>query len=639
MKRTIAIVAGGDTSEFHVSLRSAQGIYSFIDKEKYTLYIVEMHGLDWHVQLPDGAKAPVDRNDFSFVLDGEKVTFDFAYITIHGTPGEDGRLQGYFDMLHIPYSCCGVLAASLTYDKFACNQYLKGFGVRIAESLLLRGGQSVTDEDVMEKIGLPCFIKPSLGGSSFGVTKVTAKEQIQPAITKAFAEAQEVVVEAFMDGTEITCGCYKTKDKSVVFPITEVVSHNEYFDYEAKYNGESDEITPARISDDLTRRVQTLTSAIYDILGAYGIIRVDYIITEGEKINLLEVNTTPGMTATSFWSQKMRACKTKLEFQKTFCYGLLWKLAKEATDGLTLDHTALPADKSAAYTYISNHRDIILDSGFLSILLVDQGMDTVEIAIGDNLLVYPWIKKFVRVNKSFIVLRALTMRQMLEASARMSRYMHYTISEKKQSIWIAQREGRAKDSNDRTQDSVLKMLAIGGEGDVIDRLMEMNIAPLAISYEYDPCDFLKAQEFQLKRDIEGYKKTTADDLLNMQTGLFGYKGRVHFQTGACMNDELAKMDRSLPKPELFARMSALIDKRIHASYRMYPNNYVAHDLLEGKEDFSDHYTAEDKQRFTAYIEQQLERISIPNKDVDFLRGKMLLMYANPLKNYLAAIKE
>ena len=258
MKRTIAIVAGGDTSEFHVSLRSAQGIYSFIDKEKYTLYIVEMHGLDWHVQLPDGAKAPVDRNDFSFVLDGEKVTFDFAYITIHGTPGEDGRLQGYFDMLHIPYSCCGVLAASLTYDKFACNQYLKGFGVRIAESLLLRG-------------------------------------------------------EAFMDGTEITCGCYKTKDKSVVFPITEVVSHNEYFDYEAKYNGASDEITPARISDDLTRRVQTLTSAIYDILGAYGIIRVDYIITEGEKINLLEVNTTPGMTATSFIPQQVRAAGMEMK--------------------------------------------------------------------------------------------------------------------------------------------------------------------------------------------------------------------------------------------------------------------------------------------------------------------------------------
>ena len=307
MKRTIAIVAGGDTSEFHVSLRSAQGIYSFIDKEKYTLYIVEMHGLDWHVQLPDGAKAPVDRNDFSFVLDGEKVTFDFAYITIHGTPGEDGRLQGYFDMLHIPYSCCGVLAASLTYDKFACNQYLKGFGVRIAESLLLRGGQSVTDEDVMEKIGLPCFIKPSLGGSSFGVTKVTAKEQIQPAIAKAFAEAQEVLVEAFMDGTEITCGCYKTSGHAVVLPITEVVTTREFFDYDAKYNGEVSEITPARLSQRVTERVQQLTSAIYDILNCRGIIRIDYIITEGDKINMLEINTTPGMTATSFIPQQVRA--------------------------------------------------------------------------------------------------------------------------------------------------------------------------------------------------------------------------------------------------------------------------------------------------------------------------------------------
>ena len=307
MKRTIAIVGGGDTSEFHVSLRSAQGIYSFIDKEKYTLYIVQMHGLDWHVQLPDGTTVPVDRNDFSFQLDGRKVTFDFAYITIHGTPGEDGRLQGYFDMLHIPYSCCGVLAAALTYDKFACNQYLKAFGVRIADSLLLRRGQTISDDDVIRKIGLPCFIKPSLGGSSFGVTKVKTRDEIQPAIAKAFDEAQEVVIEAFMDGTELTCGCYKTRQKSVVFPITEVVSHNEYFDYKAKYNGESDEITPARIPDELRDRVQQLTSAIYDILGARGIIRVDYIVTAGEKINLLEVNTTPGMTATSFIPQQVRA--------------------------------------------------------------------------------------------------------------------------------------------------------------------------------------------------------------------------------------------------------------------------------------------------------------------------------------------
>lgn len=307
MKRKIAIVAGGDTSEYEVSLRSAKGIYSFIDKEAYELYVVVMHGLDWHVQLEDEATATIDRNDFSFMKGDEKVKFDFAYITIHGTPGEDGLLQGYFDMLHIPYSCCGVLAASLTYDKFACNQYLKAFGVSVADSLLLKQGQSITDEQVIQHISLPCFIKPSLGGSSFGVTKVKEAAQIQPAIQKAFGEAKEVVIESFLQGTEITCGCYKTKTKQVVLPITEVVTHNEYFDYDAKYNGAVDEITPARIPDELRDRVQQLTSAIYDILGAQGIIRIDYIITEGEKINLLEVNTTPGMTATSFIPQQVRA--------------------------------------------------------------------------------------------------------------------------------------------------------------------------------------------------------------------------------------------------------------------------------------------------------------------------------------------
>lgn len=307
MKRRIAIVAGGDTSEYEVSLRSAKGIYSFIDKDVYELYIVLMHGMDWHVQLQDDVTAPIDRNDFSFIKDGTKITFDFAYITIHGTPGEDGHLQGYFDMLHIPYSCCGVLAASLTYDKFACNQYLKAFGVTVADSLLLKKGQTITDEQVVEHIGLPCFIKPSLGGSSFGVTKVKEASQIQPAIKKAFEEAQEVMIESFLQGTEITCGCYKTKTKQVVLPITEVVTHNEYFDYDAKYNGAVDEITPARIPDSLRDRVQQLTSAIYDILGAQGIIRIDYIITAGEKINMLEVNTTPGMTTTSFIPQQVRA--------------------------------------------------------------------------------------------------------------------------------------------------------------------------------------------------------------------------------------------------------------------------------------------------------------------------------------------
>lgn len=278
-----------------------------MDKEKYTVYIVEMKGLCWEAVLPDGNKTAVDRNDFSFLLNGEKITFDFAYIIIHGTPGENGLLQGYFDLLHIPYSTCDVLASALTFNKFALNHYLQGFGIRISDSLLVRKGSDISDQDVIEKIGLPCFIKPNEGGSSFGVTKVKTAEQIRPAIEKAMHESDEVMVEAFMAGTEITCGCYKTRTKGVVFPITEVVSKNEFFDYAAKYDGESQEITPARLDDDTTRRVKTLTSAIYDILGCEGIIRVDYIITEGGKINLLEVNTTPGMTATSFIPQQVRA--------------------------------------------------------------------------------------------------------------------------------------------------------------------------------------------------------------------------------------------------------------------------------------------------------------------------------------------
>ena len=334
-------------------------------------------------------------------------------------------------------------------------------------------------------------------------------------------------------------------------------------------------------------------------------------------------------------AMKMRSCKTKLEFQKAFCYSFLKDIIQKATTGVELNSDAL-SDKEKPYTYISNHRDIILDSGFLSILLVEAGLDTVEIAIGDNLLIFPWIKKLVRINKSFIVQRALTMRQMLESSARMSRYMHYAINEKKQSIWIAQREGRAKDSDDRTQDSILKMFAMGGEGDIIDRLLSLNIAPLAISYEYDPCDYLKAQEFQLKRDVEGFKKSQADDLLNTKTGLFGYKGKVHFQPAPCINEALLQLDRSLPKQVLFSAISAMIDKAIHANYKMYPNNYVAADLLSGTEEFAAHYTAEDKQRFLGYLDKQLARIDIPNKDEAFLFEKMLQMYANPLKNYLAA---
>ncbi|EGJ70806.1 D-alanine--D-alanine ligase [Bacteroides coprosuis DSM 18011] len=313
IKRTVSIVAGGDSSELPVSLKSAQGIYSFIDKSRYDLYIVEIQNKVWRVRLDNGVYAPINRHDFSFEWNGEVITFDFAYITIHGTPGEDGLLQGYFELLGIPYSSCGVLASALTFDKFVCNQYLKGFGMKVAESLMLRKGQSISDVDVVEKIGLPCFIKPNLGGSSFGVSKVTKEEQIQPAILKAFHESSEILIEAFMDGTEITCGCYKTSNKSVVFPITEVVTHNEFFDYDAKYNGQVEEITPARLSDELTKRVQTLTSAIYDIIGCSGIIRVDFIITDKKVINLLEVNTTPGMTPTSFIPQQVRAAGLEIQ--------------------------------------------------------------------------------------------------------------------------------------------------------------------------------------------------------------------------------------------------------------------------------------------------------------------------------------
>ena len=306
-KRTIAIIAGGDSSELPVSLRSAQGIYSFIDKERYNLYIVEMQGKRWEVVLPNGEKTPIDRNDFSFIENEEKKNFDFAYITIHGTPGENGILQGYFDLIGMPYSSCNVLVSAMTFNKFTCNQYLKGFGIRVSESMILRKGFEILDEEVINKVGLPCFIKPNAGGSSFGVTKVKTKEEIQPAIEKAFGESDEVMIEAFMQGTEITCGCYKTKDKEVVFPITEVVTSNEFFDYDAKYNGQVDEITPARIPEEIAERVRLLTSAIYDILGCDGIIRIDYIITEGEKVNMLEINTTPGMTATSFIPQQVRA--------------------------------------------------------------------------------------------------------------------------------------------------------------------------------------------------------------------------------------------------------------------------------------------------------------------------------------------
>ena len=317
LKRNIAIVCGGDSSEYEVSLRSAQGLYSFFDKERYNVYIVVLKKLDWHVCLTDGTTAPIDRNDFSFIENGNLIQFDYAYITIHGTPGENGILQGYFELIHLPYSTSGVLVEALTFNKFVLNQYLRGYGVRVADSLLIRKEyeEIVSDDEIEERIGMPCFVKPAADGSSFGVSKVKNKDQLAPAIRKAMLESEDVMVEQFIDGTEISIGCYKTREKSVVLPATEVVTQHEFFDYDAKYNGQVKEITPARLSPETTKRVEEITSRIYDILHCNGIIRIDYIISRGkgsggqdvDKVNMIEINTTPGMTATSFIPQQVKA--------------------------------------------------------------------------------------------------------------------------------------------------------------------------------------------------------------------------------------------------------------------------------------------------------------------------------------------
>lgn len=329
---------------------------------------------------------------------------------------------------------------------------------------------------------------------------------------------------------------------------------------------------------------------------------------------------------------KMLSCRNNLEFQKAFIYPLIKQLLAKNCTGLTFESALAPTKR---YTYVSNHRDIVLDSALLSIVLIENGFeDTPEIAIGDNLLIYPWIKKLVRVNKSFIVQRSLSMREMLESSRRMSSYMHYAINEKQQSIWIAQREGRAKDSNDRTQESVLKMMAMGGEGTPTERLKSLNIAPLSISYEYDPCDYLKAQEFQQKRDNPDFKKSREDDLKNMQTGIFGYKGQVHYQVAPCINEWIDEMS-TLPKGEFFSAVAQRMDADIFRNYRLYPGNYVAADLLEGSTRFASHYTEEQKQQFEKYVQSRIALVELPNPDTAYLRERILEMYANPVLNQLS----
>lgn len=336
--------------------------------------------------------------------------------------------------------------------------------------------------------------------------------------------------------------------------------------------------------------------------------------------------------------QKLRMCSTSLEVQKVFFYPLIKDLLGKCSKGFTLNCENLK-DKGYTHTFITNHRDIVLDSALLSIGLIDEGFsNTVEIAIGDNLLIRPWIKKLVRINKSFIVQRAVTMRQMLLSSARMSKYMHYAINEKKENIWIAQREGRAKDSNDRTQDSILKMMSMGGEGSIIERLKDLRLVPMALSYEYDPCDYLKAQEYQQKRDIEGFKKSPQDDLTNMQTGIFGYKGRICFRMGDCINDWLDTLPEDMPKTDIFSVISEHIDKEIHRNYELYPINYVAADQLKGTHEHAEHYTDEDVKNCEKYIESRIELVQLPEPDKTFLRERLLTMYANPVFNKDLAMK-
>ena len=336
-------------------------------------------------------------------------------------------------------------------------------------------------------------------------------------------------------------------------------------------------------------------------------------------------------------AQKMRACKTNLEFQVAFCYPFIKGLLQKASLGCDINVDAIDMEKR--YTFVSNHRDIVLDSALLDVMLIEAGCKTTcEIAIGDNLLSLPWVKDLVRINKSFIVERSVSLRQMLLSSKRLSDYMHLVIAQKHDNVWIAQREGRAKDSNDRTQESIIKMMVMGGEGSLVERLKGLHIVPLAISYEYDPCDFLKAQEFQLKRDIADWKKGPMDDVVSMQTGIMGYKGHIHYDAAPCIDAWLDTLDPDMPKADFFKAVATHIDEEVFRRYRLYPSNYVALDELEGTTAHADRYTAEQKAQFDGYIAQQMAKIQLPNKDEAFLRERLLTMYANPARNQEQLLK-
>lgn len=332
----------------------------------------------------------------------------------------------------------------------------------------------------------------------------------------------------------------------------------------------------------------------------------------------------------------MSRCKTKHDFQAHVVYPLVKQLIKKTTT--SLDGSGWEnIEQDNSYLFISNHRDIVLDAAFFNILLFDREMETTEIAIGDNLLIYPWITDLVRLNKSFIVKRGVSVRQMLEVSKHLSNYIHHTINQRKQSIWIAQREGRAKDSDDKTQTGLLKMFTLHDSSHPLKALQQLRVVPLSISYEYDPCDYLKAKEYQLKRDQPDYKKTQADDIENMVTGISGYKGRVSFQLGRCINDRLNEIPPEIGRNRVLDQAASLIDNEIYRNYTFFPINYIAYDRMNNTTLFSKEYSDEDQKNFDIYLQQQVDKIDISDKDLDFLRAKIIEMYGNTVKNHLESV--
>lgn len=332
---------------------------------------------------------------------------------------------------------------------------------------------------------------------------------------------------------------------------------------------------------------------------------------------------------------KLKSLNTVSEFQHEFIIPYLRGLEKNTTDGISASGLE-GLDPKGGYIFMSNHRDIILDSAFMNVLLDEAGLNTTEIAIGSNLLIYEWIVDLVKLNKSFVVKRNLPVRQMMEASATLSAYIRNRVTEGKQNIWIAQREGRSKDGNDKTQGAVLKMLNLSGSGDLVSNFRELNIVPVAITYEYDPCDALKGFQYQQKRDDANYKKSKNEDLTHMATGLNGRKGHVHFAFGTPINDELASIE-SLPKNDQIARIAEMIDRQIYTNYRLYPANYIALDALEGTSAHASHYTQAEKDEFLAYADGKIGQIE--GADHDYVLNQMLTAYANPLKNHEATVAD